>query len=117
VAHVIVVIHNAFQALALDEHRKPFGPTLWHLPPPPPSSPEQPPVRITNLEQCWFPGVHINVGGGSDDQIKGGRGDREEIAALTLAWMIDRCRPFLAFDGDELFKIYAEHAILTGDPS
>jgi hypothetical protein len=116
-AHAIVVIHNAFQALALDDHREPFGPTLWHLPPPPPSSPGKPPVRITNLEQCWFPGMHINVGGGSDDQIKGGRGDREQIATLTLAWMIDRCRPFLAFDDDALFRIYVEHAILTGDPS
>jgi hypothetical protein len=67
-------IHNAFQALALDEHRGPFVPTLWHLPPGP---------TTTNLEQCWFPGVHINIGGGSDDQIKGGRGDREEIATLT----------------------------------
>jgi hypothetical protein len=101
-------IHNAFQALALDEHRGPFVPTLWHLPPGP---------TTTNLEQCWFPGVHINIGGGSDDQIKGGRGDREEIATLTLAWMIDRCRPFLGFDEGALQTIWAEHAVLTGDPS
>jgi hypothetical protein len=101
-------IHNAFQALALDEHRGPFQPTLWHLP----SG-----KKTTRLEQCWFPGVHINIGGGSDDQIKGGRGDREQIATITLAWMIDRCRPFLGFDELALQNIWAQHAVLTSDPS
>jgi hypothetical protein len=61
--------------------------------------------------------VHINIGGGSDDQIKGGRGDREQIATLTLAWMIDRCRPFLGFDEGALLILKMQHAVLTGDPS
>lgn len=46
-------IENAFHALAIDERRKPFKPTLW--------------TRPANwngaLEQAWFPGVHSNVGG------------------------------------------------------
>jgi hypothetical protein len=28
-----VHIDNAFQALALDEHREPFSPAVWELPP------------------------------------------------------------------------------------
>jgi hypothetical protein len=41
-----------------------------------------------NLQQCWFPGVHTNVGGGYPDQA---------LADITLAWMIERCQRFLAF--------------------
>jgi uncharacterized protein (DUF2235 family) len=47
-------IENAFHALAIDEHRKPFVPTLW----------ESPPGWTGHLEQVWFAGVHCNVGGG-----------------------------------------------------
>lgn len=69
----------AYHALALDEHRGPFVPTLWEIPPK-----EQQQLdsqeRPTNLRQCWFPGVHSNVGGGYDDQ---------EIADITLAWMVE----------------------------
>ncbi|KAF8636793.1 hypothetical protein AX16_010951 [Volvariella volvacea WC 439] len=76
-------IKHAFHALALDECRGPFTPALWHLP-------EDPEVaKFIDLQQCWFPGVHTNVGGGYGDQA---------LADLTLAWMIDLCRPFLDFD-------------------
>lgn len=53
-------IENAFHALALDELRPPFSPTLW----------ERPASNrgITNLRQVWFPGSHSNVGGGLTDQ-------------------------------------------------
>jgi uncharacterized protein (DUF2235 family) len=52
-------VKNAFHALAIDERRKPFAPTLW----------EQPKADLgTNwLEQAWFSGVHSNVGGGYAD--------------------------------------------------
>ncbi|KAF3925198.1 hypothetical protein ABW20_dc0103223 [Dactylellina cionopaga] len=80
---------NAFHALALDEHRLPFTPTLWRLPVPVTS--ERHTDIVPNLKQVWFPGVHTNVGGGYADQ---------EIADLTLVWMIDRFLPFLGFDLD-----------------
>ncbi|OBZ65657.1 hypothetical protein A0H81_14340 [Grifola frondosa] len=76
-------IEHAFHALALDEIRYAFTPTLWYLP--------EGAEEDINLEQCWFPGVHTNVGGGYSDQ---------HLADLTLAWMVDRCRPFLEFDED-----------------
>ncbi|EPS45361.1 hypothetical protein H072_627 [Dactylellina haptotyla CBS 200.50] len=79
---------NAFHALALDEHRMPFTPTLWRLPAPGASERH---ADIPNLKQVWFPGVHTNIGGGYADQ---------EIADLTLVWMIDQFLPFLGFDLD-----------------
>ncbi|KAF8473598.1 hypothetical protein BDZ91DRAFT_759963 [Kalaharituber pfeilii] len=69
----------AFHALALDENRGPFTPSLWENPPPT-ESPLSIGQRPTNLRQCWFPGVHTNIGGGYDDQ---------EIADITLAWAVE----------------------------
>jgi len=51
-------VDHAYQALAIDERRKPFLPAVWRRQP---HSPEQ------VLEQAWFPGVHCNVGGGYAD--------------------------------------------------
>ncbi|KXX82476.1 hypothetical protein MMYC01_201223 [Madurella mycetomatis] len=64
-------VENAFQALALDEPRYAFRPSLW----------ERVPGGTTNLKQVWFPGNHSNVGGGWHDQ---------QIADITLAWMCDQ---------------------------
>jgi len=50
-------IENAYHALAIDERRGPFKPTLW----------QRPPGWTGTLEQAWFPGVHCNVGGGYID--------------------------------------------------
>lgn len=51
-------IARAYQALAIDERRRPFKPSLW--------SAEN--VRGgQTVEQVWFPGVHSNVGGGYVD--------------------------------------------------
>ncbi|KAJ8093130.1 hypothetical protein PM082_020615 [Marasmius tenuissimus] len=78
-------IKHAFHALALDECRRPFTPTLWFLPK------DAKAVKSIDLQQCWFPGAHSNAGGGYFDTA---------LSDLTLAWMIDRCRPFLEFDQD-----------------
>jgi uncharacterized protein (DUF2235 family) len=50
-------VEHAYHALAIDEMRKPFAPTLW----------EQQPNANQTLEQAWFAGVHSNVGGGYSD--------------------------------------------------
>jgi Uncharacterized alpha/beta hydrolase domain (DUF2235) len=63
-------IEYAFQALALDEHRGPFTPTIWAAPIDPPRE----------LKQCWFRGVHCDVGGGGYPD--------QELANLNLAWMM-----------------------------
>lgn len=46
-------IENAYHALAIDERRKSFLPTLWR----------RPAGWKGDLVQAWFPGVHSNVGG------------------------------------------------------
>ena len=48
-------VRSAFQALAIDEKRLHFKPTLWHQPRPVPGQ---------TLEQVWFVGAHGSVGGG-----------------------------------------------------
>ncbi|KAI1457654.1 hypothetical protein F4805DRAFT_427667 [Annulohypoxylon moriforme] len=66
-------IEHGFHALALDETRGPFSPTLWEL---------QAENRDTSdLRQVWFPGSHGNIGGGWKDQ---------GIANIALAWMMDQ---------------------------
>lgn len=77
-------IEYAFQALALDERRASFAPSVW----------EKLEGNTTTLRQVWFPGVHSNVGGGYNDQ---------ELANITLAWMISQVEPFLDMDLDYVF--------------
>jgi uncharacterized protein (DUF2235 family) len=73
-------VRNAFHALAIDERRKPFRPTLWQ---------QQAGVDQT-LEQRWFAGAHCDVGGGYADPA---------LAELALQWMVEKARDCgLAFD-------------------
>lgn len=67
-------IKRAYHAIAIDERRKPFLPTLWLTEN---ISPEQ------TVEQVWFPGVHSNVGGG---YVDAGLSDR------ALLWMCLKAR-------------------------
>jgi uncharacterized protein (DUF2235 family) len=76
-----VHVENAFHALAIDEHRKEFVPTLWNQPPGAPAG--------QRLEQVWFAGAHSNVGGGYDEH---------GLSDVALAWMADRVAPMLALD-------------------
>ncbi len=69
-------VDNAFQALAIDEHRKTFSPSVWT---------ESPKVKDTNpnqrMEQVWFAGAHSDVGGG---YVETGLSD------IALNWMIEK---------------------------
>ncbi|OJD29566.1 peptidoglycan binding domain containing protein [Diplodia corticola] len=87
-------IDHAFQALALDENRAAFDPSLWRLNPREPSETHCAP----NLKQCWFPGFHETVGGGATDTADAK--DRTDIADITLAWMCDQVDGLLDFDDD-----------------
>ncbi|KAI1331237.1 hypothetical protein F5Y16DRAFT_360964 [Xylariaceae sp. FL0255] len=66
-------IEHGFHALALDETRSPFSPSLWER-----SAQNQ---DTSDLRQVWFPGSHANIGGGWPDQ---------GVANTTLAWMMDQ---------------------------
>jgi uncharacterized protein (DUF2235 family) len=95
-------IRFAYHALAIDERRKSFMPTLWTRPKG--RGTEQDANKQT-LEQVWFAGAHSNVGGGYPD------GALSDIAFLWMAekaasaqWTNDTGRP-LAFDTEYLKNI------------
>lgn len=70
-------VRNAFQALAVDETRGPFTPTLWE----PHEGDVHPPGQ--RLEQVWFSGVHCGVGGGYSDT---------SLSDIALLWMVQRAK-------------------------
>lgn len=75
-------VEHAYHALAIDERRAPFEPTLWLYKPKP--------KQI--VEQVWFCGAHSDVGGGYPDS---------ELADISLEWMIAKANSAgLAFDTD-----------------
>lgn len=79
-------VENAFHALAIDERRSNFQPTLWQQ-----SKNANTDANTQQvLEQVWFPGVHSNVGGGYPD---------EGLSDIALQWMISKARNTgLSFD-------------------
>ncbi|KAK9462305.1 uncharacterized protein V1516DRAFT_669931 [Lipomyces oligophaga] len=97
-------VQNARQALALDETRHPFVPTLWFF--------KDTEVNRQKCKQVWFNGVHINIGGGNIDDAEHysnylGRQSTVNPNTLsdgTLIWMVSEAEPFLAFDLDFLHQ-------------
>ena len=73
-------VKNACHAIAIDERRSQFKPTLW----------QYKPKEGQSIEQVWFTGVHSNVGGGYP---------KRGLADLSLEWMIKKAKEAgLAFD-------------------
>jgi len=86
-------VKRAWQALAIDEHRGPFAPTLWDYVPKPGQQ----------VQQTWFIGAHSDVGGGYPDS---------GLSDIALEWMIEGARQAgLAFDE----RVMAAHP-LKPDP-
>ena len=76
-------VRFAYHALAIDERRPPFKPTLWK---------QQDHSTGQTLVQVWFTGVHSDVGGGYVDPT---------LAEVSLLWMVERARECgLAFEPD-----------------
>ena len=83
-------VRNAFHAVAIDERRQPFKPTLWV---------QQDDAGDQTLEQMFFAGVHCDIGGGYREP---------ELSELALVWMADNARGCgLAFR--------PEHLVVTQD--
>jgi uncharacterized protein (DUF2235 family) len=70
---------NAFQAVAIDEQRKQFPPSLWT------AACGEGQV----MEQVWFTGVHCDVGGG---YAPGTNDNGTLLADITLAWMAGKAQ-------------------------
>lgn len=75
--HLGPQVEVALHALAIDEKRPAFPPTLWEKPIDQPLPPGQ------VVEQVWFAGVHSNIGGSYADS---------RLSDITLDWMIKRLR-------------------------
>ncbi|KAL1622783.1 hypothetical protein SLS54_004803 [Diplodia seriata] len=95
-------IDNAFQALALDEHRGAFTPTLWYL-----DEKFMEGKKAPNLKQCWFPGFHESIGGGDTqyNHLLTKILPDSEMHDITLAWMCDQVDGLLHFDKEACRKI------------
>lgn len=65
------IVKRAYHALAIDEHRDEFVPTLWtgELP------------EGVEMEQVWFAGAHSDVGGGYENRA---------LADIPLLWMAEK---------------------------
>ncbi len=68
-------VGEAYQALAIDERRGPFVPTIWS------KSDMAPPTQ--RLEQVWFTGSHSDVGGGNR---------HHGLSDIALCWMLEKAR-------------------------
>lgn len=65
------VVKRGCHALAIDEHRDEFVPTLWTGTPP----------EGVRIEQVWFTGAHADVGGGYVTR---------KLADIPLVWMANK---------------------------
>jgi uncharacterized protein (DUF2235 family) len=70
-------VKNAYHALAIDERRRPFTPTLW----------DYKPKEGQLVRQVWFAGVHSDVGGGYPDYEPG-----HNLTLIPLVWMMNAAR-------------------------
>lgn len=65
-------VRHACQALAINERRAAFEPSMWRAPCPP---------EVESVDQVWFAGVHSNVGGGYVDA---------GLSDVALQWMAEQ---------------------------
>jgi uncharacterized protein (DUF2235 family) len=88
-----IQIEHGYHALAIDEHRKDFVPTLWDVrTPKDPNEARAAPRSISSVEQRWFVGAHANVGGGYESDL---------LAQAPLRWIMKKASLFgLTFRND-----------------
>lgn len=67
-------VEHARHALAIDDRRKVFHPTLW----------DEELLPYQTMKQVWFSGMHTDVGGGYAEQ---------GLSDVVLDWMIGEARP------------------------
>ena len=67
------IVRRAYQALAIDEQRFPFRPSLWQVEP----------RDDQDVEQVWFAGAHSDVGGGYEE---------EGLAGVAFHWMMQKAQ-------------------------
>jgi uncharacterized protein (DUF2235 family) len=93
---------RAFHAMAIDEHRKAFAPTLWTKTVDKDAGPNDTPAArpLDQVEQRWFVGAHADVGGGYENGM---------LAQIPLNWLMQKAEKHglkfksqTLFDGEEI---------------
>ena len=96
-------IRAAYHAVAIDEQRKAFAPTLWDV-----SKKRKGQI----VEQVWFAGVHSDVGGGYSERYQ---------SNIALEWMLKKAKKHgmkLVHNYDELSRpIHNSHSKMYGPKS
>jgi uncharacterized protein (DUF2235 family) len=89
---------RAYHAMAIDEHREAFAPTLWTKTTTA-GSVGPAPRQIEDVEQRWFVGAHADVGGGYANGL---------LAQIPLTWLMGKAtlhglqfKGPVSIDGDE----------------
>lgn len=108
-------VRSARHAVAIDERRKDFVPTLWdNLDKLNAASGYNNDAPDAPYQQMWFPGVHGAVGGG---------GERRGLSDQALDWVLDGARAagLIVDPGDysrifELMPDYSDYLNNSGDP-
>lgn len=72
-------VSYAYQALAIDEKRRHFKPTIWQIR----KASEDNKYKTLELKQVWFKGTHSNIGGGI---VSTGLSD------IALKWLADKAK-------------------------
>jgi uncharacterized protein (DUF2235 family) len=82
--HLSKIVQHSYQALALDEQRKPYWAMLWtNFVPKQPNEADAPQVDNRHVEQRWFAGAHCNAGGGYQNDL---------LPQRPLAWIQEKAR-------------------------
>jgi hypothetical protein len=89
-------VRNAFQALAIDERRRAFAPSVWLA--------DEADADRQRVEQVWFAGDHSDVGGGNGDCV---------LTDHALRWMADRLTE-CGLHLDE--RVLPQHDVLAAAP-
>ncbi len=90
-------VQHAYHALAIDEKRRLFQPTLWQQS----STVANNPYHPQKMEQRWFPGVHSNVGGGYADS---------GLSDIALNWLLNKANEAgLCYEEERLKAIKPDH--------
>lgn len=80
-------VRHAYHALAIDEHRKSFEPSLW----------DNKPADGQIVEQVWFCGAHSNIGGGYPNA---------RLSHICWRWMLEKAeKAGLAIDQDFVKRV------------
>jgi uncharacterized protein (DUF2235 family) len=94
-------VRHARHAVAIDEMRASFTPTLWTDEQDNPLNEPDQPSQPSRVKQLWFPGAHADVGGGYAEC---------GLSDISLKWMIGEAENCgLAFAPEFIGQIDASH--------